>query len=337
MLLLAKLLVMKDSLEANYRDYLTADRNFNVDRITLDQNQYQFEQLTNTKRIDDSIEKSHLEVINAVNLYCRNIDTLLDFARSEIKREHEQYCQTVNSLLAEIDSKIKQLQDKFLNSDTPLSANEYENPVDSIISSHERVESVDDLIKSQIVKYVDWHYPGLIFRPINSVCVDDMVGFDPLYLVDHNQTYLEPITEKFNEVYQRRLRYYTIDDRTADPILTKLPQGQFGCVVAHNFFNYKKYSTVCRYLTEVFDLLKPGGVFIFTFNDCDYIKAIELVETRKATYVPGSMIKQQATELGYKIIHYESTDDQTTCIELLKPGTLTSLRGGQTLGRIVPN
>jgi SAM-dependent methyltransferase len=163
-----------------------------------------------------------------------------------------------------------------------------------------------------------------------------MVGLDPLYLVDVNEKYITPTLDQFEPAYRNRVRAYVVDDQTDEPILAQLPQGQFGCVAEHNYFKYKSLSTVDRYLTEVFNLLRPGGTFIFTFPDGDNVKALELVEKFKATYLPGHLIRQKARELTYRIVQY-TVNNGIAVVELQKPGVLSSIRGGQTLARIVPN
>jgi hypothetical protein len=47
------------------------------------------------------------------------------------------------------------------------------------------------------------------------------------------------------------------------------------------------------------------------------------------------MILQLATTIGFEIEFTWSDDGPATWIELRKPGELTSLRGGQTLAKIV--
>lgn len=337
MLLLARLLSIQEDIKLKYQEYLTADRNLNFDLSQLDQQQYKISVLREKTPIGhDNLEKAHQAVIDSINQYCKNIDQLIQFVQDEVRREHQQYCQTVTDLLDNFTREIDKQSAIMLDRQISLNFKEYViNP--SGLVKHCEKSDLNDFIKLQVFKYVDWRYPGLLFRPLGSNCVDYMVGFDPLYLVDIDEEYLNPVVTNFNEAYQRRLRKYVIDDREEQPILDKLPQGQFGCVVAHNYFDIKSYKTVCRYLTEVFDLLKPGGVFVFTFNDCDYIKAIELVESFDKSYVPGHKIKETATTIGYQIIHHETVNDQLTCIELQKPGELSSIRGGQTLARIMPN
>jgi len=72
-----------------------------------------------------------------------------------------------------------------------------------------------------------------------------------------------------------------------------------------------------------------------TFNDCDNEKAVDLVERHFSCYTPGYLIKDLATNIGYSEVFSYNGDQPSTWIELRKPGELSSLRGGQTLARIV--
>jgi SAM-dependent methyltransferase len=175
----------------------------------------------------------------------------------------------------------------------------------------------------------------MIIRPGTETYIQDLVASDPLYLVDESHDLLAPAMELFNEQYQNRLRPYTIDERNSESILSKLPNGQFGLCLAYNFFEFKPLEIVRKYMTEVYQKLKPGGTFIITFNDCSRDKAVMLAEQRYACYTPGGLIKELAANIGYVQKFSWDNDGPTTWLELKKPGTLTSLRGGQTLAKII--
>jgi hypothetical protein len=72
-----------------------------------------------------------------------------------------------------------------------------------------------------------------------------------------------------------------------------------------------------------------------TFNDCDNEKAVRLAETYYACYTPGKMVREIASRIGYEIYFNWNDSVPTTWLELQKPGTLTSIRGGQALAKIV--
>jgi hypothetical protein len=317
MLTLAKLIKLRNDVGATYSEYI----NYKEEGSTVATNrmlpliqghQNHCIKLSMPNELDHKrLEHSHLKIIDLAN----------------------QYCQQVNQFTDQLDKEIKAEQKLMLSREGYLELNEYSD-VSAQISS--RFTQLSEVIKDTLTKHINWKYPGLLFRPMNSACVNLMVGVDPLYLVDVDQKYLTSTVEQFEPAYQNRLRLYSVDDRTDKPILSQLPQAQFGCIAEHNFFTYKSYETVCRYLTEVFDLLRPGGTFIFTLVDGDTVSGLELVERCKSTYLPGHMIRQKARDLTYRIVQY-TVSNGIAVVELQKPGELSSIRGGQTLARIVPN
>jgi SAM-dependent methyltransferase len=180
--------------------------------------------------------------------------------------------------------------------------------------------------------HTSWQHPGLIFRPMHLTAFRDIVALDPMYLVDTHQDYLTAVTKDFTERYQSRVRNYIIQNQhKTGRLLDRLPNYQFGLVAAQDFFNYKPIEFVNKLLDEVFCLLKPGGAFVFTYNNCDYAGAVKLAESDFACYTPGRSIKEHAIKLGYEINYDFSEINGTGILELGKPGKKISLRGGQTL------
>jgi SAM-dependent methyltransferase len=156
-------------------------------------------------------------------------------------------------------------------------------------------------------------------------------------LVAQEHDLLVPAFNKFPEEYQRRLRLYTVKENIEQLILDKIPDNQFSICLVYNFFEFKPFEIIRSYLLEIYQKLKPGGTLIMTFNDCDRDKAVKLVEQHYCCYTPGSLVKQFASTVGYDQIFSWNNDGSTTWLELRKPGTLTSLRGGQTLAKIKVN
>ena len=197
-------------------------------------------------------------------------------------------------------------------------------------------EEVKNIIVARLNVYTSWHHAGMFIRPAKSTLVNQMVSFDPLYLVDTAYDLLVPCVQSFNEAYQNRLRKYIIEDVNNTVILEKIPNEQFGLCVAYMFFNYKPIEVIKQYFTEIYQKLKPGGTLAFTFNDGDRVAAVKLVETRFCCYTPGSLIKELAQSIGFEITYtWSEVDGPLTWLELKKPGMLTSLKGGQPLAKIV--
>ena len=197
-------------------------------------------------------------------------------------------------------------------------------------------DETEDFYKARILRYTDWKYPAMVLRPGLESYIDSMVACDPLYLVDEKYDLLTPTLDRHNEVYRRRLRPYVINERQDNEILTQLPNGQFGLIFAYNFFNFRPLEVIRRYLVELYQKLRTGGVLVMTINDCDRKKGVILVEQHFACYTPGNMIIDLAKSIGFEVEFVWNNDGPSTWIELRHPGELTSLRGGQTLAKVIP-
>ncbi len=191
------------------------------------------------------------------------------------------------------------------------------------------------LLRSHLRNLGDWRVPGLIFRPGRETFIEDMVPLDPLYLVDQHEELLKPSVESFTPEYQRRLRQYIVDDRQSDSILTDLPQNQFGVVFAYNYFNFRPIEVIRRYITELFDLMRPGGTLIMTYNNCDRAQGVGLADRSFMCYTPKKYIVQHAESVGFEFTFNHDGQGDLSWLEFAKPGEIESIRGGQTLAKIV--
>jgi len=190
-----------------------------------------------------------------------------------------------------------------------------------------------------ISKYGSWQHAGLIIHPGRESFIDSMIDNDPLYLVDQSYELLKPAISRFNEVYQRRLRKYIVDEKNKEEILKQLPDNQFGLCVVYHYFNFRTFEIVQRYLEEIHRKLKPGGTLIFTFNDCETFSGVRMVEAGKRCYATKTLVKEELHRIGYELIHMEDFDAIQgigTWVEVKKHGNLDSIRGSQTLAKIIP-
>ena len=197
-------------------------------------------------------------------------------------------------------------------------------------------KETQEFYKTRIARYTNWKYPAMVLRPGLETYVNDMVACDPLYLVDEKYELLTPIMNQYNKVYQLRLRPYVINERQDGEILTQLPNDQFGLIFVYNFFNFRPLEVIRQYLTELYQKLRSGGVLIMTINDCDRDKGVMLVEQHFACSTPGNMIIELANSLGFETEFVWTDNGPSSWIELRRPGELTSIRGGQTLAKIMP-
>jgi SAM-dependent methyltransferase len=262
----------------------------------------------------------------------------------------EDNLQVINSAFAEFDNtvtKIKQdLKVQIELAERPWFQESYrlhEQEIHTHSTDHilnfcsQTHQSVKDIIQSRLNLYSSWHHAAMLIRPAKENFINQLVSFDPLYVLDRTHELLAPGVEHFSEAYKNRLRQYTIEDVVSGTYLDKLPNDQFALCVAYMYFDYKPFEVLKQYFTELYQKLKPGGVLAFTFNDCDHDGAVQLVEMRFRCYTPGYLVKELAQSLGFEIIYdWHEPNGAITWLELRKPGVLSSIKGGQTLAKILP-
>lgn len=276
-----------------------------------------------------TVETSDVQFSNLTNKlnsnYRKIIDALVEFESN------------VDEIQEELNRLIAASEDLYYHD-----SNELYNPTllhvtaESILTR--TLTLIDDgreYINSRLKIHSNWQHAGMIIRPGHEDWINNLVNYDPLYLVDQRNDLLEPAVLRFNDQYKRRLRTYVIGEDTSGRFLDKLPNGQFGFCLVYNFLNYKPIEVLYQYLTELFDKLKPGGILAMTFNNCDFASGASLVEYKFMSYTPGHRVIDHIKKLGFIIDQTRQLDAACTWLELRKPGTLTSMRGGQSLAKIL--
>ena len=265
---------------------------------------------------------------------------------NKLTKEYEYIFRVLGDFECTIEEIKNSLQDTIDQNNAPYFSNSLKNYEESV--GHETSEfilnrklpiytEVVGQLVTRIRYYNNWEFVGLIIRPGREDWIQELVGCDPLYLVDTNSNLLEPALLRFNDQYRRRLRPYTIQETINSNMLDQLPNGQFGFCLVYNFFNYKPMEIIEAYLKELYIKLKPGGVIAFTFNDCDRAEGIVLFEQNFMSYTPGNNIVALCQSMGYEIKNVFRLDQSCTWIEINRPGALETLRGGQSLAKIVYN
>ena len=254
-----------------------------------------------------------------------------------IQKNFEEFEQLLYQLKQHIKELIAQQEPAWFVESYRLYEEEMCHETSEYILKRHNVISIESRIalQTRLLTYTDWQHAGMVIRPGLETFIYDMVSFDPLYIIDENYELLEPTIKKFPVQYQRRLRPYVINERQPDPMLIKIPDGQFGMCLVYYLFNFRPLEIIKRYLVEIFQKLKPGGILIMTFNDCDREQAVMLVEQHFACYTPGYLIKDLVISLGYEILYSWNDGGPSTWLELRKPGTLVTLKGGQSLAKVV--
>lgn len=266
-----------------------------------------------------------------------NLTIQLDNDYQQVIESVNRFEQTIELLKNKIDQTITQLEPNYYAESFRLYSTEmvHDSPEYILNRRMELTPAVAEYITARIQGHGNWQHAGMIIRPGREEWINHLVGCDPLYLVDQHKELLEPAVLRFNDQYQRRLRTYVVSETTDSPIIADLPKNQFAYCLVYNFLNYKPFEIVCAYLKDIYSVLKPGGTLAMTINDCNRPGAVKLAEQNFMCYTPGDAITDYAKELGFEVRHIFYIDAATTWIELSRPGELTSLKGGQSLAKIV--
>jgi hypothetical protein len=263
----------------------------------------------------DTINKTFDELSNTINKFANQIENLKQELRSEIVQREKEYL--TNSLNLYYQDMVH-------------------DPVDLILNRRMRINDDDDIVlRTRLKNLTDWRLPGMILRPGLESYIEDMVPLDPLYVLDHDTELMRPSIGKFTPEYQRRLREYVINDWNDNPILDKLPNNQFGTIFAYHYFNHKPMPIICKFLTEFYEKLRPGGSVLMTYNNCDLAHGVIRAEHSWMLYTPRRLIEQHATNTGFELVNAYDGKGDVSWIEFRKPGDIVSIRGGQTLAKVL--
>jgi len=189
---------------------------------------------------------------------------------------------------------------------------------------------IETIIKQRILLHTSWRYPALEIGCRDGEWTQYLVASDPLYILDAYQEFLESTSSRFTDAYQNRLRKYKMIDHD----LSMLPQGQFSFIFSWAHFNFVSLDTMHQFLKQAYSVLRPGGVFMFSFNDGDTPAGAGIAESFSQTYMPKSILVPLCQSLGFEIAHEYDFEAITSWLEIKKPGTLHSIKAHQVLGEI---
>lgn len=251
-------------------------------------------------------------------------------------------------IISLIDKKISILNERIDNeSSKKFSQSEYrEGFHETQLSDPREVDQeTQRIIDSRLSIYAQPNYSSMILNPRTKEIINPLVASDPLYICQvqdfsDDSGELSKLIEHFPEMYQRRLRLYH-DIRSYN--FTILPQHQMAFVVCWNIFEHISLDRIETYIKKVYDLLKPGGTFMFSFNNCDLAPSMEQAEKKVESYSSAKKLIEYSEMIGYKITKTENHkmkskfEEYVSWMEITKPGDLKTVKIRQVLGRVIPN
>jgi SAM-dependent methyltransferase len=191
-------------------------------------------------------------------------------------------------------------------------------------------EDIENIIKQRLMLYTNWRYPSLEIGCCDGTWTQYMVAADPLYVVDKHEEFLTSTAGRFTPEYQRRLRQYHLRGHN----LKALPQGQMSFVFSWSYFNFVSIDTMKQYLKQIYALLRPGGVFMFSYNDGDTPTGAAMAENFTRSYMPKSLLCPLLESIGFEIEKEFDFEPNISWLEIKKPGELHTNKAHQVMGEI---
>lgn len=276
-------------------------------------------QIDNVKLQVPVIEQHHIDYIDSLTQY---YDLLLE----QVNVPNEGFRKKIQ----EVDDKITEVSHRLFANNYELE--EKDGGVEHV-RNHRRIHlrpEVEDLVKQRINLYTGWQYPALEIGCRDGEWTQYLVAADPLYIMDKYREFLDSANKKFPPEYQARLRKYLSKDYDFD----QLPSGQFGFIFSWGHFNYVSLDTITQVLKKAKTLLRPGGVFLFSYNDGDTPAGAGLAENFAQTYIPQNLLVPTCKGLGYEVVQTFTEEPNISWIEIKLPGTLSSTKAHQVMGEI---
>lgn len=279
--------------------------------------------------INDSVAKLQTVSDSANEHYRVKINDLAK-QHLEIYNQAQREFEKIDNIVKEINNDIDQLTQKFFTRNYQNECFAYDIDFMRNVKIISLAEGSEKVLLSRIFLYNNWKYPALEIGCRDGAWTKHLVGFDPLYVADHFDIFLNSTASQFLPAYQARLRKYTIQDFT----IKNLPIDQFGFIFSFNYFNYLSLDTIKQYLVQSMRWLRPGGTILFTYNNADLSASAGLCENYFMSYVPKSMLVPLAESLGFHVVADFDFLPSTSWIELQKPGILKTVKAHQALGEI---
>ena len=247
------------------------------------------------------------------NLY-KEIDTILE----SIKSLNNQYSDVIKKVDSQIEQLIRQDENTIIARDyTMFSKLKPDLELQQTRESHLAPDFIRE-ISIDIGNYSDWKYPGLELNPSTGKLTREMLACDPLYIYTGHVIDKDSVKNQFNNFFsEKRLLMY--DD------LNDLPQEQFGTITNVLTYNFWPLDPIKDQLQKVIKLLRPGGYYIFTYNDCEYEPQIDFCNNF-ASYNTFTMMSGLVEMYGFDIIDSRCMNDTHSWMIVRRPGELQSIK-----------
>jgi SAM-dependent methyltransferase len=252
-------------------------------------------------------------------------------------QRYEQLIVQIKQPVDEFDLQLQTINDQITQLSHLLFANNYDLEEHYGNIDHVRANrcihvdpEVQQIIQQRIFVHTNWRYPALEIGCRDGEWTQYLVAADPLYIMDRLPEFLDITNDRFTPEYQQRLRKYPLIDHN----LSALPQHQIGFAFSWGYFNFISVDTMHQVLKQMRNVLRPGGVFMFSYNDGDTAVGAGMAENFAQSYMPRSLLVTLCLSLGFEIVNEVAHAPNISWIEIRRPGTLHTVKAHQVFGEI---
>lgn len=265
-----------------------------------------------------------------------NLANQLKQLNSQIKQTDE----LIANLIQYVENLIEEQVKEFYKSGYLINDVEFTSETDVHNERQYRTVTCDEDIKQAVItdirNYTNSKYPALEIGPGDGQWTEYMVAGDPLYIVDIHPEFIESTKSKFPIEYQRRLRSYLLGwNGIPKDDLSILPQNQFSFIFAWQVFDFFPLDKTRLYLEQCFNLLRPGGVMMFSYNNCEFGSAAVFAETGFKSWMTKSLLIKTCQDVGLEILDTKDSVSGNYWIKVKKSGELKTVKAGQAMGEII--
>ena len=92
-------------------------------------------------------------------------------------------------------------------------------------------------------------------------------------------------------------------------------------------------------MKQVYNILRPGGYFIFTFSDCEYEAQLDLMAGPEGyySYNTKTLMISLVEMLGFEIVKTDVWREAQSYMVVKKPGDLQTQKKSASIVQITPN
>ena len=237
------------------------------------------------------------------------------------------YNTSINDLLVYINNTIRNLEVKVVQ-DNYRNYESFQTTVEDRINIRSAFsDNLNNFIYGLKNSTDNWQFAGADLWPTDAKFTRQIVANDPVYIIADTKL-VEIVSKEFNDFYaQRRLRKYEN--------LVDLPNNSLG--VAYCFGKYENIplDPIKEEIKILFDKMLPGGVFYFTYNNCEYVPSLEFCNNYRA-YQTEELITTLFYSVGFDKMDNKVFDDGAHNIMIVKkPGELKSTKQNAPVVSIV--